>query len=413
MGRASRRKRVRVADDIEPVKHSRRQVEEFLRRAGLDRQEPQLATWTRLRETFPRAEVDELEAAVTAHARDEQVPAPYGLMWRSTEWAKETYGWFAPITGAWLTWLRRSGLRATRILDVGCGPGVHSCFIAEQLPEAEVIGADISREGIAVGQDLALELGLTNVRFVQADFHTLSSNTIGGKADLVLASTVFADAHPEAFGRLLPADPWSTTRSVELALSNGHVDGLGAVAEIVETGGTYVGVERASGPVSYANWIAGLSRAGFTPDPSRATGLDVRMWGVAERIPLVVAVRDNGAGVDLADLNTFVRRQFVHDFKVEDALHDDPPTERLWGVEISVDDQSGIGQTRIEYFKLESSRIIRLASTSRGYRELQEIRGDIADRLEEERNSTTSLLLREPTVTATRELGPEIEERSQ
>jgi len=59
-----------------------------------------------------------------------------------------------------------SGAKAPkRILDVGCGIGGTSRFLAKTFPEAEVIGITLSPEQVARATELAKEAGLTNVKF--------------------------------------------------------------------------------------------------------------------------------------------------------------------------------------------------------------------------------------------------------
>jgi len=52
-----------------------------------------------------------------------------------------------------------------RILDVGCGIGGTSRFLARSFPDAEVIGITLSPEQVARATQLAREAGLTNVKF--------------------------------------------------------------------------------------------------------------------------------------------------------------------------------------------------------------------------------------------------------
>jgi SAM-dependent methyltransferase len=378
-------------------------VEAYLRTAGFDRSDPQPATWSRLSKIFPISEVAELNAAITAREEDDRFPAPYHLMWRSLSWAKETYGWFAPITISWLAWLADARLVGKRILDVGCGPGVHTCFVAARFPEAEVIGADISVEGISVARELAAELDLSNVWFVKSDIQLLSRAVVGGPVDVAVATTVLADADPEGFRRPVPGDPWSTSNSVEQLVKTGSVDGLGAIAQLLRPAGIYVGVERAPDAVSYANWLGGLVRAGLIPDASRATQLGVRMYGSAERLPLLVAVRGDG-NVDTDSLVSLTRQQFPKAFKEEDALRDDPPLKRIWGIEITVNDAGGPGQTRIEYLNLRSGRTVRFETTTRGYRQLQHVGGAVEVRISEEQDFVRDLGRRDPRVVALRSL---------
>lgn len=56
------------------------------------------------------------------------------------------------------------------ILDIGCGDGYLTCFIAFLFPESTVIGLDKAPGSERIGQCIADQLGLTNVTFVNKSF---------------------------------------------------------------------------------------------------------------------------------------------------------------------------------------------------------------------------------------------------
>jgi len=62
-----------------------------------------------------------------------------------------------------------------RYADLGCGTGFHVCLLAAANPEAEFVGIDFDSD-VLRGRDLAEAAGLTNVRFIQADFLDLAAN---------------------------------------------------------------------------------------------------------------------------------------------------------------------------------------------------------------------------------------------
>ncbi len=72
-----------------------------------------------------------------------------------------------PDTEAFL-W--RAGLAAgMRVADIGCGAGIISCWLAEQVgPEGAVVGLDVSAGQIEQARKLAAESGHSNARFVNA-----------------------------------------------------------------------------------------------------------------------------------------------------------------------------------------------------------------------------------------------------
>lgn len=56
-----------------------------------------------------------------------------------------------------------------RMLEVGCGDGLHLIACAVGLPKATFLGLDLSTAAVARGQRMIAELGLTNVTLVAAD----------------------------------------------------------------------------------------------------------------------------------------------------------------------------------------------------------------------------------------------------
>jgi len=65
---------------------------------------------------------------------------------------------------------------APDILIAGCGTGRHPLERATELPSACFLGIDLSRASLAYGTRKARELGITNVRFMQADILELADS---------------------------------------------------------------------------------------------------------------------------------------------------------------------------------------------------------------------------------------------
>jgi len=109
-----------------------------------------------------------------------------------------------------------------RFLDAGCNSGFLSLLLAERIPfTREAVGIDINVNAFRIGQAIAVERHLTNVRYMQADLLAADFNTIGifdtvtalhvlehfTKADMyqVLANLLKVTAH-----RLILAVPYET-----------------------------------------------------------------------------------------------------------------------------------------------------------------------------------------------------------
>src|SRR5262245_3482738 len=59
--------------------------------------------------------------------------------------------------------LKPAPIGSSRILEIGCASGGNFVPLAEQLPEARLVGIDLSTKQVAVGQRLVEQAGLTNV----------------------------------------------------------------------------------------------------------------------------------------------------------------------------------------------------------------------------------------------------------
>lgn len=55
------------------------------------------------------------------------------------------------------------------ILDIGCATGLEACFIAEQLPDAQVIGLDLAQGMIERANHRKQRRNIPNVQFVEGD----------------------------------------------------------------------------------------------------------------------------------------------------------------------------------------------------------------------------------------------------
>ena len=88
-----------------------------------------------------------------------------------------------------------------RVLELGCAAGGNLIAMAEQLPEAELVGVDLSARQIADGQAAIAELGLSNVALHHADLSSVDESW--GRFDYVLCHGVYSWVPPEVQDRIL------------------------------------------------------------------------------------------------------------------------------------------------------------------------------------------------------------------
>lgn len=119
------------------------------------------------------------------------------------------------------------------VVDVCTGAGPIALALADELPTAEVWGADISVEGLAQGRENARRHGLDNVRFKKSDMYDGLPARLRGNVDLITGHVPYVPA-----GEV--DDLPSEVREFEpiYTLTDESADGLGlmrrAVGESVE-----------------------------------------------------------------------------------------------------------------------------------------------------------------------------------
>jgi cyclopropane fatty-acyl-phospholipid synthase-like methyltransferase len=106
-------------------------------------------------------------------------------------------------TCAKLLGLVPASVERCRVLELGCGDGTNLISMAYALPDAQFVGVDLSERATRMGRELAGDLGLTNVRFEQADLQTLDAGA--GRFDYVISHGVYSWVSPEAQDALLSA----------------------------------------------------------------------------------------------------------------------------------------------------------------------------------------------------------------
>lgn len=77
----------------------------------------------------------------------------------------------------------------TRILELGCGPGLYACHFAKEFPRVTTTGIDLSKRLIRRARARANNLRLTNCSFSEGDAQALSEVT--ESVDAVIVSRLF------------------------------------------------------------------------------------------------------------------------------------------------------------------------------------------------------------------------------
>lgn len=86
--------------------------------------------------------------------------------------------------------MRPAEVERARVLELGCASGGNLVPIAQELPDAELVGIDLSARQVHDGQAAIAELGLRNVRLVHGDLSTVDESW--GRFDYVVCHGVFS-----------------------------------------------------------------------------------------------------------------------------------------------------------------------------------------------------------------------------
>jgi SAM-dependent methyltransferase len=113
--------------------------------------------------------------------------------------------WAAPETLCLTSMLHggpRLALDAYRVLELGCGDGVHLLALAYYRRHATFVGVDSSRSAIATANARRADLNLRNLEFVHSEFDAAAAH-LEGSFDFILAHGVFSWVTDEQRGALL------------------------------------------------------------------------------------------------------------------------------------------------------------------------------------------------------------------
>lgn len=88
-----------------------------------------------------------------------------------------------------------------RVLELGCGDGLHLISIALGLPETACVGIDLAATGLSQGQSVIRELGLKNVTLRQLNLMNIGRDF--GQFDFIIAHGIYSWVPPEVRDKLL------------------------------------------------------------------------------------------------------------------------------------------------------------------------------------------------------------------
>ncbi|MGH9035836.1 MAG: methyltransferase domain-containing protein, partial [Acidimicrobiia bacterium] len=325
MGKQSRRKRER-----DEGLHA---ANAYVRRVGLPTR-PEGGAYRRLAAADP-------EWSRRFSETEDATPARYALLYRDLDTALAEYAARAvAIAHPWLRWWSEHHPPATRLLDVGCGPGVLTCAYALALPDAEVVGMDVVPEAVACAEELARRVGAGNASFVVADFTATGSDLPGSEFDQLVAVTALGDGGLYPADLPAGADPFSSVAEVDGPGQEFTTPAIPTLAGRLSPGGSFLAFDRTPYAAQAVRLGAALLHGGIDLDLARSGTEEIMEDGQAATFTRFVGTCTDSPATSTAEVAGWLKA--VKPPAYGTVWHDELRFERfkaagaelVWGAEI-------------------------------------------------------------------------------
>lgn len=139
------------------------------------------------------------------------------------------------------------------MVDIGCGNGILTCYLAMRHPDSRVTGVDLSSNAVMAAGELAERLQTGNVRFYSTQAWQRTP-----------CDTLFScrTVHENAVWEALCKEPKPSALPVE-ELAKRHEAYAGELAALVKDKGHLISVERYEDDNTYAGLLRALEHAGL------------------------------------------------------------------------------------------------------------------------------------------------------
>ncbi len=225
-----------------------------------------------------------------------------------------------------------------RVLELGCGEGVHLIPMAMEYPDAQFVGIDIADRAIARASQLASDLRVENVRFRIADVRQLSGQP--GECDYLIAHGLYSWVAPEVQDRILDLcgrllAPNGVAYVSYNAYPAWHVREMTRNMVRMTTGGLDATVEMRNRAIAL---LAGIYRAGGGSEPYREM-IRTEMDRLIGKDPALCYHDDFGQHNSPVYFTEFVRRAASHGLQF---LSEADSTDQTQSSELSVETRDAL-----------------------------------------------------------------------
>ena len=258
----------------------------FYERAGIRRYAGAMEFWEELAASCGEEVAGEIEELLSRRMHGDVAASDIEIFTADVDRQRATVDAAAPHTWTWINKLAAiSNLRAG--LDLGCGGGVATCFLALNNPNARVVGVDSNEVAIGTARRFAGELGLSNVEFVVDSIGELN---LGQSFDFVTSSAVWAETETWVHR----ARWWSSVNQLPKFMNDRPATGrlAEAVVRHLDGDGVYLSLERCRDLAGLGAWVGEQQAVGLNFDTtiSDMITIDGVLTG-PERLPMVATHR--------------------------------------------------------------------------------------------------------------------------
>lgn len=260
------------------TKHS---IDRFFKSLGV----PQLADYDELIEHLESRYGDErraeIEEAFESRA-DGDYDSFYDFIYSDTDVSIQLAGMRANLYRTFFNWFESNfSALAGRILDVGCGNGIATCYLAKQFPKARFVGIDKSPAAIRCATELAQKAKVKNVEFQHSSFSEFSTK-ISDKFSMIVSLTGLS---PDEIDFPVGDEREAWAEKVASQAMNSDVVSL---VQHLAPGGTFVSVDRCRTDTQKFAWLAALQNAGMTIDLLSSGEMTFTDLTGTETLPIIV-----------------------------------------------------------------------------------------------------------------------------
>lgn len=150
--------------------------------------------------------------------------------------------------------VKKDSFIAGDILDIGCGNGILTCFLALWHPDARITGLDLSSKAVSVANKLSQNLQINNTNFVTPE------ESLQEKYDTLFSCRT---VHENVAWKALCKEPKPALLPIG-ELTKRHKKYAAKLAALIKTGGYLISIERYEDDNTYAGLVSALNCAGFS-----------------------------------------------------------------------------------------------------------------------------------------------------